>query len=771
MTAHDGRLLPAALLALLGCWALAGGAPGLSVTLLCAVIAGMGLAVWGMARGPRRALWRDVGLAAVAAGTLAGVVAGGAALRIHWAEQAISSGGGHLDVMEVVVASHVMPADSDRFTGAARVRFDAVVQAADGASVRIPVTILMDAAQAAQAGVHRGAHVSLHGKLEPGSRAGLGVVWDASPRDRAHGASQAEALIARVRSALTETAAGLDTRWSGLTLGMAIGDDSTMTDVQVRAMRVTGLAHLTAVSGAHFAVVIVLLQALLRLVRPHRVATAVILTGGMLAFVTLVGPEPAVLRALAMGLAIGAGLAWGRRARALPALSAGILALLAVDPWLAAELGFQLSVAAVAAIVLWSPHVAARLERRLVPALARAVAVTFTASAATFPLLVGVSGGVGTYGVVANVLAALAAAPVTVLGLTGAVAALPWPDASEALLRAASWPATAVGVTAEALAGAPLAWLEWSPGPWSRALAWLVLAVLIAATTSHRVRGWWRIAALLTLAALLTATGPLTARPAPSLPDWSIVVCDVGQGDMILVRTGEGAAIVIDVGPDDAAAVACLARHGVTAVPLLILTHPHADHEGGLAGVLAEVPVGRAWTSGSVPSSRAETLLDDAGVPREAVSGGLSVAVGDARLHVLAPASGSVFHGPEAVNDASVVVLAEHRGVSLLALGDLETAGQEALAARWGPLIVDVVKVAHHGSADQSPALARLLTSRIAVISVGEGNGYGHPAPSALGLYEDRSVVLLRTDQCGDVSVARREGLSVASRCPLPVAP
>ena len=149
---------------------------------------------------------------------------------------------------------------------------------------------------------------------------------------------------------------------------------------------------------------------------------------------------------------------------------------------------------------------------------------------------------------------------------------------------------------------------------------------------------------------------------------------------------------------------------------------------------------------------------------------------GDVRWTVLAPTAPEWAGRPAAspgaegaqINDASVVLLLEAPDVSVLALGDLEPEGQDRLAARLpGPLAVDVVKVAHHGSAHQSARLTDLLRPAVAVASAGRGNTYGHPAPSALELYAGTGALVVTTDRCGTVSVGPRSaaGLPVTAAC------
>jgi len=138
--------------------------------------------------------------------------------------------------------------------------------------------------------------------------------------------------------------------------------------------------------------------------------------------------------------------------------------------------------------------------------------------------------------------------------------------------------------------------------------------------------------------------------------------------------------------------------------------------------------------------------------------------VGPLRWQVLAPTGSTPPDSESPPNDASVVLLVESRGIRLLLMGDEETGSQERLAARVGYLHVDVLKLAHHGSARQDPDLVRGLHARLAVISVGRHNDYGHPAPATLRLLERAGLTVRRTDLDGDIAVVSDHGLHVVTR-------
>lgn len=581
------------------------------------------------------------------------------------------------------------------------------------------------------------------------------------------------ASVATFRASARTAAASLPTQVHGLVLGMVIGDTEHLPADLQADMRTTSLTHLTAVSGSHFAMVVLVAGWVLRGVPVARWARAVILAIAMTALAAVVLPEPSVLRALTMAMAIALGWWWGRPARALPALGAGVLVLLLVDPGLGAAIGFQLSVAAVVAIVVWAPHLQRRLSRWVTSPLARAISIPLAAWLACWPLLMTLQPGLGLYAVPANLVAAIAAFPVTIIGLGSAVVSLVWPGLGAVGMHVAGACAWPVVWAARAFATAPGHWLAWPAGSLGVVLATMVSALIAFASISRRCRGGIRVATSLVAVVTVLCAPALTFRPGPVLGDWALVVCDVGQGDMMLVRVSEHAAAVIDTGPPGGAGAACLKRYGVREIPLLVLTHPHADHDGAVPDIAAVADISQVWVSPAAVTTGHDLGTADARATGAAVSvpaRGDAWTAGDAALVVLYPTTGPS-HGATSgeINDASIALSITTSGSTALAWGDLESAGQAAVAASiTSPVVVDLVKVAHHGSGTQSTDLATKVTSRVAAISVGADNAYGHPADQTVALYAQHAKVVMTTALCGDIALGR-DG-AVASACPAGVA-
>lgn len=601
---------------------------------------------------------------------------------------------------------------------------------------------------------------------ETGLGSSAAVAWDAELDDIGQ-VDGAGGLVADLREGLREAASGLPDSLRALTVGMTIGDIEGMPEIQREEMRIAGLTHLTAVSGAQFAILVVVVVRILRALRWSRRLQAVVLVPAIVGFVSLVHPEPSVVRAAWMGVVVALALWWGRPGQALPALAVAVIGLLLVDPLLALSYGFALSVAATAGIVLWSGRLATVLARIMPDLLARALSVPIAAQVVCAPILVSFTAGLGSYSVLANLVALPFAALVTVLGLLAVVLHPVAPPVGVMCAWAAGQAARPVAWAAHTAATLPGCWIPWPDGVVGAVLAGLVSASLIAASVARTVSGWARVAVVTAVMSVVAATPQVRAvleeatEKAPS--DWSIAVCDVGQGDMVLIRAGPESAIVIDTGPDGRAAQSCLGRHGVTQVPLLIITHPHADHDGGLERVLSRAEVGVAWVSEPGWESPERGTFAWAGVNAVVPMSGTSVGVGQARLTVWHQGDPGAETDTE-VNDSSLVVWAESGGITLLSLGDLERQGQERLVGDLGQTGVDVLKVAHHGSSEQDPGLLHSLEVGIAVVSVGRDNPHGHPARSTLEAFP--GAVVLRTDECGDVDVSFRDGIVVTSGCP-----
>ncbi|OCI30403.1 ComEC/Rec2 family competence protein [Oerskovia enterophila] len=675
-----------------------------------------------------------------------------------------------------------------------------------------------------------GAEVRASGRLlpaGPGDRTVATLVASGPPVVTAP-PSRALGVVGVLRADLLTASDGLPADARALLPGVAVGDTSRIDDELDAALRTTGLTHVTAVSGGHFAIVVATVTALCALARAPR-GVRIGVTGAVMAgFVLLVHPDPSVLRAAAMGVVGLVGIGLGRPSRAVPALAAVVVVLLVLDPSLARSYGFVLSSVATAALVLGTQPVARRLAPWIGKGPAFALAVPLTAQLACAPVLVLLDPSIATYAVPANLVAAPALVPATVLGVLATLVApwfplggvvLAWPAGLASWWIAAvarfftglpgarvPWPGGALGAVALALltlAALVLVW-RWRHVagllgvrvPWSRGSGWphtwrtAVRAGVREALAARRRRATLRLVAAWAVVAVAAVGCVVIAWPRWIAPagrdvpaDWAVAACDVGQGDGLVVRTGDGRGLMIDVGPAGDAAGRCLDDLGIERLDLLVLTHFHADHVGGLGAVLDGRQVGRALVTGlGDPAEQAEWVLDDLadrGVPVEVAEPGAGGTLGDVSWEVLqagsTPGPGASGDGRPRLaeadggaNDASIALRVVTPRLTLVALGDLEAGGQETLdrtlRARAGVPSVDVVKVAHHGSRVQSARLAATLSPAVAIVSSGE-NTYGHPTQEALDLYAGVGAAVLRTDRCGTFALVVRDGALAVAGC------
>lgn len=577
--------------------------------------------------------------------------------------------------------------------------------------------------------------------------------------------STASRLTEPLRAGLRASVSGLGPDARGLIPGLVVGDESLMTDHLRQDMKAAGLAHLTAVSGTNITIVLVVVLAVARWSGLRSYALPVVGLLAVVGFVLLARPDPSVLRAAAMGVVAVVGLTVAGRRRGLPALAAAATLLLLIDPWLARSVGFALSVLATAGILALVPHWQ-RAMWWLPRPLAVAIVVPLAAQVACTPMLLAVSGELSLASLPANVLAAPAVAPATIFGVVAAAISPLAPTVAAWSAWVAGIPAWWIATLAHWFAERPGATMPWVPGA-AGVVTSVTLALVAVAAMPLVLR---RPVVSLAAGAALTV-GLLRALPSPGWPppEWLVVACDVGQGDAVVLRAGEHTAVVVDAGREPAPVRRCLDELDVHTVPLLVLSHFDLDHVGGVRGVLDGRHVGRALVSPlREPADNAADVtrrLDEAGVPMSAAEPDQRIAVGDQlTLEVLWPRR--LISAPESVsNNASVVLDAEVDGVDVLLTGDLEPAAQRALMRSEPRLSTDVLKVAHHGSPNQHHGLLTGLDARIALISVGDDNAYGHPAPSVLDTLRAGGVRTFRTDHDGAVAVVRGPaGLGVVTR-------
>ncbi|HEX5672075.1 MAG TPA: ComEC/Rec2 family competence protein [Acidimicrobiia bacterium] len=510
---------------------------------------------------------------------------------------------------------------------------------------------------------------------------------------------------------------GGDRPAAALLAGFLVGATNDLPEVDYEALRRSGLAHFVAVSGSNVAGFLLLWWLALGPIGLGR-RRGILGLAGLVLFVVATRWEPSVVRASLMAGTVLAGRVVGWPIDSWTALGAsGTLALL-VSPELSGDLGFQLSVLATAGIL--AGH--GMLPETWPAWLRTPLGATLSAQVAVLPLLLAVFGSVPLLSPVTNLMAAPMVAFATMTGGIGTILGLA--------------PVTEAGVVAAGavlvVARAASSWPQVGP---------LVAAAVVGIVWMARSTRWRPLAAL---AAALAISGPLVLISPP--PRLAAVFLDVGQGDSTLLLGASGQAVLVDGGPNPVGLMAALERYRVEDLALVVVTHAHEDHAGGIAALPGRRTIGQIWYPGGLHSGESwEQILIGAvafGIPVEVAVPGMVEVIDGMRLEVLGP-----LRRYEGINDQSVVLWVEAGGASLFLTGDIEVAAQRDL----GPQRADVLKVPHHGGSTSDLDWLAASMPRLSIVSVGE-NDYGHPSPEVLEVLSARSVVV-RTDLAGDIVV------------------
>ncbi len=579
-------------------------------------------------------------------------------------------------------------------------------------------------------------------------------LWSAEPTS---GVVLPLGLVAPARRRLVAAVERIEGDGGALLQGVLLGERNRLRGTPMETdFRTTGLSHVLAVSGTHLVIVAYLAGAfLLRTGMSRGWRTALILCFAC-CYVLLTGSPVSAVRSLLMAATAAIASISGRRGDALSALSVAVCLVLFLSPAQAFDIGFALSVSAVAGLIVFAPLATSWVSvlggRRLAKPL-RAIVAPVVAQAATAPIAIPVFNMVSLVGPLANVLVLPLATVGLGVGVVGGMAYLVWPGLGTPLLRLAALPLIAVGRLAGVLADLPYAAVP--VGGSAMALGLLSAAgagVLWAVWPEPRSRARatvFAVVGLLLCVFVAVGTTPIAGGS-------ELIVLDVGQGDAILVRDGSRA-VLIDTGPDQTAMRSAAARAGLRGIDAVFLSHPHADHTGGLAGLQGVVGVGAVFvpaaTQGEFDSMN--PLAEDlTGRPVQPLEAGATVELGQWSLEVLWP----VEDGIEALscNDTSMVLLARHAsGFSAVLTGDAEVAAQAGIMRSSTQQIrCDLLKVPHHGSSGGlDPQILDLWRPGIAVVSVGTGNDFGHPHAQTMSQLEDSGIRVLRTDFVGDVKV------------------
>jgi competence protein ComEC len=567
-------------------------------------------------------------------------------------------------------------------------------------------------------------------------------------------------FIEGLRAVFLFRAQGVSPDAKALVGGLAIGERELLSPEMAENMKTLSLTHLVAVSGANLAIimgVVYLLTATFGLARNTRFTSALLV---MVAYVLVVGPESSVLRSATMATFVALGLWLGRGAKPLISLAWAVIFLLAVDPGLATDFGFALSALATVGLLTMAVPIYKWLSGFMPRLIAIGIAASFSAQLTTTPVLLMLQPSIPIYSVLANLIVEPVVAPVTILGILALILAYPLPFLSSAVSYLASIGTWWITLVANEVSAWPAARVHFVAGPAGIVLAALIVLLCLGVyqprLAKYRVGLAASLAGVLLLSAAWSTIDQIRFQGFDG--EWEVVNCDVGQGDALVIRS-QGVIALIDVGRKPDPVRECLDNLKVTQIDLLVITHFDADHAGGIYGALDGRKVKTAVISGFADDRPLVSLVASALAQSrvKVLTGfaGMGGKLGELNWKVLAPTAKAT--EAKDSNDASVIVAFTGEKYGVLALGDLGAAGQTRLMRSAGGALSELahspllLKVAHHGSADQSSQLFEMLSADVAIFSVGQ-NPYGHPTKKALDQATLSGAIVVRTDELGSVA-------------------
>lgn len=550
----------------------------------------------------------------------------------------------------------------------------------------------------------------------------------------------------------------LDREEAALLLGIMLGNKADISPLTQREFARAGVAHVMAVSGLHMGMMVLIcfwLAGLLKL----KVGQKYGLTVGFVVFYALIsGCRPSVLRA---ALIIGIGvIGWtmGKGKNLIALLSAAALVLLLYNPFFLFDVAFQLSFAATLAIAVIAPVLNYQFgqfsifSRRMPKLFLTSVAV----QTGVVPIIMYHFGELSMISALANILVVPLIAPVLSLGLLGSSVsfissflAYPWfmivgfllgfIEGTVSFLAGFSFSSFSAGISLKA------AFLYYSSlvvlVVWIRQRKALLstAALLFTSLIIPIVLIWWQVLA--------------SAPPA----QFTASFFDVGQGDSAAVRSPSGACILIDGGQDRHKLKSLLFSAGIRKIDLLILSHSHADHLNGLIELVEGYNIGLVLIGGAADNSpqyrEFQVAIQEGHIPYLVAKEGMQLEVGpDLELIVLSDSD--TVSAASDLNNESVVVKLKYEDLSLLFPGDIENEAELELLDWKQELQSSILKVSHHGSSTSADkTFLKYVEPKVAVISVGKDNRFGHPASSTRRILKSLGAKIYRTDRDGNVTI------------------
>ena len=609
-------------------------------------------------------------------------------------------------------------------------------------------------------GIEFGSRLIVKGKLKKYDFGNIAYTLDVENYKILESSSYLNRTINRIRDNFLSQTNKLSGDAQQLLPGLILGDVRNQSDSLKQDMRNSGLTHLTAVSGGNIAILLLAIIWFSQKLKFNLKKQILIGLISLIFFAFLVRTEPSVVRASFMGAISLLGLFNGTRRHGLSALSLTICVSLLLDPFLAKSWGFSLSVFATAGLLLFTKRFADWISQKIprIPnTLSILLAVALSAQVSTAALVAGFSGQITLMSVPANILVAPVIPFVTVLGYLALFFSNIFSPIAYLFALLASIFANWIGFIAHYFAAQNISIITVPKGILGFILVntFLGLVYLLIFTNKRfSILNTFELGIILIIIAVCflflknkdSKTWPIT--------DWQFVMCDVGQGDGVVIRDNKGNTVVVDVGPDGKIMTSCLEQLKIEKIDVLILSHFHADHVEGLELVNNRYEIDKiyaTWVEDPIYEvKKVKEILGSFKIQH--MKAGELISIGDINIQCLWPNNEKIM--VESIpNNSSVVNLITIKNASFLLTGDIEPPAQEAIRNLWKIPPVDIVKVPHHGSKFQDRKFPYWAGARLALVSAGKENSYGHPSSQAIDLYQDSGMKVLTTDVVGSIAI------------------
>lgn len=631
-------------------------------------------------------------------------------------------------IPEKVIGSRKLPSRATFL-----MRADEVSDGISTLKIRAPIRIF----NREKVSIYPGQRIRVNGKIIPSNERGISVNLIAQDDPEFLGkAPRLLQALEVVRVGLRNQAASIGGDSASLLPGIIIGDTSLQSREFTDQMRSAGLSHLTAVSGANFAIVGTFVYLILGFFIPNRRIRIPVTLVSLIFFILLVRPSPSVLRAAVMSGIYFLSRYTGRKNDAEQSLAVAISILLLINPYLAFEAGFILSVLATAGLIYLAGPIAERISA---PKIVRElISIPIAATLACSPYLALLTGSLNLGIIILNIAVAPLIPVITILSFLATLTVPIFPEISLLLLNIANLGSHWIVFISSLQTKFPTLGV----GP----VYLVVLLVLVIIHLKRNLTTQIVKKRLLIGFILFVIFGSLQGFLFPG-KNWLVGQCDVGQGDALLIRVASESAILFDAGPDPKLLKRCLKQFGIKELPLVVISHEHSDHYEGLSGI---ENIGEIWTN--------HEFSKDLKFAIRSVKAGTIAKIGNVQLEVIWPKSGneefeSVSGDGSLENNRSLVLLVSVGNMQVLVTGDIEPAAQSEILKEISNLDLEIIKVPHHGSKYQVDELFQ--SADLFLVSVGKNN-YGHPNPELINRLGELGYVH-RTDKSGPVAITMKE--------------